>query len=73
MKMKERLCSAAQLEVAMQTEETRDEYYNSLVEQDHHKKEDMKSYMNGARCTFKDYDCPKSCNFSEGIKLLRKI
>ncbi len=73
MKMKERLCSAAQLEVAMQTEETRDEYYNSLVEQAHHKKEEMKNYMNGARCTFKDYDCSQSCNFPEGIKLLRKI
>ncbi len=73
MKMKERLCSAAQLEVAMQTEATRDEYYQALVEEDHPKKKEMESYMHGARCTFHDYDCPKSCNFNDGIKLLRKI
>ena len=73
MKMKERLCSAAQLEVAMQTEETRDEYYNYLVEQGNDKASKMEPYMNGARCTFPDYDCPKDCGFKEGKLLVRKI
>lgn len=73
MKMKERLCSAAQLEVAMQTEETRDEYYNYLVEQGNDKVSKIEPYMNGARCTFPDYDCPKDCGFKEGKLLVRKI
>ncbi|MBQ7136735.1 MAG: FAD-dependent thymidylate synthase [Bacilli bacterium] len=89
MKMKERLCSAAQLEVAMQTEETRNEYRQGLyrltitnnintknIEAYLKYKEKMYTldkYSKGARCTFPDYDCPRDCKFSEGKTLKRKI
>jgi len=89
MKMKERLCSAAQLEVAMQTEKTRDNYKNGLNNKlinhnedvDHpatyweHKDhlDELEKYSKGARCTFPDYDCPRDCKFPEGKILQRKI
>lgn len=89
LKMKERLCSAAQLEVAMQTEKTRNEYRNNLylnkVEFDEDKMhpetywankemlEKLEQYEKGARCTFPDYDCPRDCKFAEGKLLRRKI
>jgi len=89
MKMKERLCSAAQLEVALQTERTRNFYANSLQADIINFDEDKESpitywkkkeildtldkYTKGARCTFPDYDCPRDCKFSEGKTLKRKI
>lgn len=89
LKMKERLCSAAQLEVAMQTEKTRNDYRNSLYNYYVQHKEDLvdpvvcwkkkdmldilDKHSKGARCTFPDYDCPKDCKFNEGKTLVRKI
>ena len=89
LKMKERLCSAAQLEVALQTEKTRKMYFESLIHDIVNYKEDktdpiiywrkkemhdiFDSYNNGARCTFPDYDCPRDCKFKEGKVLKRKI
>ena len=89
MKMKERLCSAAQLEVAMQTEKTRNTYRNSLYDsvmgynedtthaetywQNKERLELLDKYTKGARCTFPDFDCPRDCKFSEGKTLKRKI
>lgn len=89
LKMKERLCSAAQLEVAMQTEQTRNDYYNSLQNDLRYLNEDniynievmkkrelmqkLEQYSKGARCTFPDYDCPRDCKFKEGKILTRKI
>lgn len=72
MKMKERLCSSAQLEIAMQTRLIRDEYYENLKD-NKYLLQKMEPYMKGARCTFKDYDCPKDCKFNEGKLLIRKI
>ena len=34
---------------------------------------DIVNYSHGARCTFNDYNCLKSCKFNEGITLTRKI
>lgn len=73
LKMKERLCSSAQLEIAMQTKETRDRYYNALLENNSPLVAKLEPYMRGARCTFPDYDCPKDCGFKEGKTLVRKI
>lgn len=89
MKMKERLCSAAQLEVAMQTEKTRNRYreslHNAIDTYDENKTPAQTYYENidllieldkhtkGARCTFPDYDCPRDCKFKEGKLLQRKI
>lgn len=70
MKAKERLCTAAQLEVMRNTRDTLIKYRDSL--EDEHLKEDIKKYVKGARCTF-GYNCTKKCNFKDGITLKRDI
>ena len=72
-KCKERLCSAAQLEIMIQTKNTLEEYYKELVFNNHRLASDMKKYTLGARCTFSDYDSTCDCKFLEGKKLTRKI
>lgn len=73
LKCKERLCSAAQLEIMLQTKETLEKYMEELKKQKHPLYNDIKKYSKGARCTFPDYKCPMPCKFKEGIKLVRKI
>ena len=73
LKCKERLCSAAQLEIMRQTRDTLMEYKESLEEKNHYLKDDIKKYTKGARCTFPDFKCPSDCNFKEGKTLTRKI
>lgn len=73
LKCKERLCSAAQLEIMLQTKETLEKYKGALKEQNHPLYNDIEKYSKGARCTFPDYTCPMPCKFKEGIKLVRKI
>lgn len=73
LKCKERLCSAAQLEIMRQTRDTLMEYKESLEAKDHYLKDDIKKYTKGARCTFPDFKCPSDCNFKEGKTLTRKI
>ncbi len=73
LKCKERLCSAAQLEIMKQTKETLMKYKKALEEENHPLKYDIVKYLNGARCTFSDYHCPEDCKFKEGKTLIRKI
>lgn len=73
LKCKERLCSAAQLEIMRQTRDTLMEYKESLEAKNHYLKDDIKKYTKGARCTFPDFKCPSDCNFKEGKTLTRKI
>ena len=73
LKCKERLCSAAQLEIMKQTKETLESYYDGLKSNHDPLAEDMKPYTHGARCTFPDYKCSSPCGFKEGINLTRKI
>lgn len=73
LKCKERLCSAAQLEIMEQTRDTLLQYKNELENNGSNLAEDIESYTHGARCTFPDYECPQSCGFNEGITLSRKI
>ena len=73
LKCKERLCSAAQLEIMRQTKETLENYYNSLKANNDPLADDMEPYTHGARCTFPDYKCGSTCGFKEGINLTRKI
>lgn len=72
LKTKERLCTAAQLEVMKATRDTLLKYKDALEKNDHYLKEDIKKYVKGARCTF-GYNCTKKCNFKEGITLEREI
>lgn len=72
LKCKERLCSAAQLEIMLQTRDTLLKYQKALEESKNPLADDIKQYTYGARCTFPDFECSKSCNFNEGIRLVRK-
>lgn len=72
LKTKERLCTAAQLEVMRATRDTLLKYKDALEKNDNYLKEDIKKYVKGARCTF-GYNCTKKCNFKEGITLEREI
>jgi len=71
LKCKERLCSAAQLEIAEQTRDTLMKY----KEQTKSIKvaRDIVKYTKGARCTFPDFDCSSDCKFKEGKLLTRRI
>ncbi len=73
LKTKERLCSAAQLEIAIQTKETLMKYKKALEESNHPLASDIIKYSKGARCTFPDYQCSNDCKFKEGKTLVRKI
>lgn len=73
LKCKERLCSAAQLEIMLQTRETLLKYKKALEEINHPLAQDIEKYSHGARCTFPDFTCTSECKFKEGINLSRKI
>lgn len=67
LKLKERNCTQAQLEIDNQTTATKNEMYKTLVESKHPRAEDLKPYMNGSRCSFPDYKCEQPCGFKDGI------
>lgn len=73
LKCKERLCSAAQLEIMLQTRETLLKYKNALEKSNSPLAQDIIVYSHGARCTFPDFNCPSDCKFKEGKTLRRKI
>ena len=73
LKCKERLCSAAQLEIMRQTRATLLKYKDSLEKNNHPLASDIVKYSHGARCTFPDFTCTENCNFNEGKRLIRKI
>ena len=73
LKCKERLCSAAQLEIMLQTRDTLLKYKKALEEANNPLAKDIEKYSHGARCTFPDFDCTSDCKFKEGKILVRKI
>ena len=73
LKCKERLCSAAQLEIMMQTRDTLLKYKEALEKNNHSLAKDIEKYSRGARCTFPDFECSSDCKFKEGKTLTRKI
>ena len=73
LKCKERLCSAAQLEIMRQTRETLLKYQECLERQNNPLADDIIKYTHGARCTFPDFTCTEDCKFTEGKRLIRKI
>ncbi len=72
LKCKERLCTAAQLEVMQTTKMILLKYKEELEKNNNILKDDIKKYTKGARCTF-GYNCQKKCNFNAGITLEREI
>ncbi len=73
LKCKERLCSAAQLEINNQTRELLMQYKRELDRREHPLASDIEKYTKGARCTFPDFNCSSPCHFAEGVALKRKI
>lgn len=73
LKCKERLCSAAQLEIMLQTKDTLTKYYDDLKSKNSYLTSEFEAYTQGARCTFPDFKCTEPCCFKEGIDLTRKI
>lgn len=73
LKCKERLCSAVQLEIMLQTRKTLLTYKEALENNNSYLYNDIKKYSYGARCTFPDFNCTSDCKFIEGKKLTRKI
>jgi hypothetical protein len=73
MKLKERDCSAAQLEIFRQSVDIKERYYEALKEKNHPYAKKLEPYMHGRRCTYPDFHCPKPCGFVDGIKGTRKI
>lgn len=67
LKIKERNCAEAQLEIDNQTTEIKKEMYQSLLETNHPRTEELKEYMQGSRCTFPDYKCENPCGFKDGV------
>ena len=72
LKLKERLCTAAQLEINDLTRENLLRYRDALVERDYYLKDDIEKYTKGARCTFPDFTCTEDCHNPEG-KTLRRV
>lgn len=73
LKMMERKCTFAQLEINEVTNDILNKYVNALKESNHPRYEEMKSYQKGARCTFNNYTCTAPCGFKEGITETRVI
>ncbi len=71
LKCKERLCSAAQLEIEEQTKTTLSKYASQTNNEEI--KKDIVKYTRGARCTFPDFKCSADCRFKEGKTLTRRI
>lgn len=71
LKAKERLCTAAQLEVMEQTKKTLEKYIDQC--QDSYVKLQLLTINNGARCVDNNYNCKQPCGFKQGIDLSREI
>ncbi len=70
LKAKERLCTAAQLEVMANTKATLDKYIHSTDNE--FVRSELRKIAGGARCT-SGYKCATPCAFKEGINLSREI
>ncbi len=70
MKIKDRLCTNAQLEICQQTKKTLQTYIEQTKDQQI--KDMLMQYNNGARCK-SGFDCKSPCGFADGINLNRNI
>ena len=73
LKCKERLCSAAQVEIMHQTRDTLLRYKKYLEEHNNALASDITKYSHGPRCTFPDYECPSDCKLGPVKKLDRRV
>lgn len=73
LKMRERKCFAAQLEINRITNDILKKYEYALRLKLHPRAEEMGKYTKGSRCTFGDYVCPSPCGFKLGIDETRIV
>lgn len=73
LKMKERKCTFAQLEINNQTIDTLTKYVEALRASGHPRAEELAAYTHGSRCTFPDYQCLAPCHFADGVTEERLI
>lgn len=73
LKMKERKCTFAQLEINQVTNDTLKKYVESLKIKSHPRAEELMQYTKGSRCTFPDFKCTSPCGFALGINETRLI
>ncbi|MDR0850155.1 MAG: FAD-dependent thymidylate synthase [Christensenellaceae bacterium] len=72
-KCRERLCSQAQQEISMQTFDTAQRYYDTLVETGHPRAYELKPVLKGAGCRSGIRECTTPCGFQEGINMTRMV
>lgn len=70
LKVRERLCTCAQLEIANQTKDTFKKYIEKTTDKEI--KTMLEKYNDGARC-ISGFKCKTPCKFKEGIDLSREI
>lgn len=73
LKMKERKCTFAQLEINQVTNDTLKKYEYALRLKIHSRAEELINYTKGSRCTFPDFKCTAPCGFALGINETRLI
>lgn len=73
LKMYERKCSFAQLEINNVTNDTLKKYEYALRLKIHPRAEEMLKYTKGSRCTFAGYHCASPCGFAPGVNETREI
>jgi hypothetical protein len=73
LKMKERKCTFAQLEVNRVTNEILKKYEYALRLKIHPRAEEIIEYTKGSRCTFPDFKCTAPCGFKLGIDETRRV
>lgn len=73
LKLMERLCTAAQLEINDMTRKNLLRYRDELVKKNYYLKDDIELYTKGARCTFPGFTCTEDCHVPAGKTLKRTI
>ena len=73
LKCKERLCGAAQLEIALQTYQILQKYLDNVKDTNLEVYNYLLAYSKGARCTFKNFKCTKPCIWGTKNSFTRKI
>ena len=73
LKLYERKCTCAQLEINNISDMLLNKYYKELKEQKSPMAKELAKYLKGSRCTFPGYVCTQPCGFPEGIKGTRLI
>lgn len=73
MKCGERLCGAAQLEIAMKTKETLEKYLKNTKDTNKEVYKQLLPYSKGARCTFPNAKCTSPCIWGAKNTFERKI